>query len=430
MEDTPDSREQEARRELESEQVARAQAERAASRASFVVEATELLAASLDYETTLQQLADLAVATLADWCVVHIEDGASLRALAVAHADPRKGAIARELEQRFPRGESGAVSRVFQSGSPELVESIPNARLSAVATSPEHLALLKQLDLGSAMLVPLIARGHTLGVITFVTESSARHYDWDDLELVQQLARHAALAVDNARLYREARNAARARDEVIAIVSHDLRNPLNIVSMAAELLADPDLPEESRRDTVERLDRAVRRMGQLIRDLLDVTRLDSGAMPLERQRLEPATPMREAVQLMEPLAENKQIQLQSTAEEGLPELEADQARLVQIFSNLLGNAIKFTPAGGRIDVRAEPAEGGVRYSVRDTGPGIAREHQPHLFDRFYQAQRTGRQGAGLGLAIAKGLVEAHGGSIGFESELGSGTIFFFTIPAR
>ncbi|HEY8470149.1 MAG TPA: HAMP domain-containing sensor histidine kinase, partial [Longimicrobiales bacterium] len=233
---------------------------------------------------------------------------------------------------------------------------------------------------------------------------------------------------ENARLYAEARRATRVRDEMLAFVSHDLRDPLHTIELSAGLLeAITPLDEETARKQLEIVKRSVQRADRLIDDLLDVARLEAGTFSLECGPVASVEVAREALELHRGQAEKEGERLTAALPERLPDVWADRDRLLQVFSNLLGNAIKFTPRGGRIELGAEAADEHIRFWVRDTGPGIPPDQLPHVFDPFWQAKRR-RGGAGLGLAIARGIVEAHGGRIHAESELGMGTTIWFTIP--
>jgi PAS domain S-box-containing protein len=221
-----------------------------------------------------------------------------------------------------------------------------------------------------------------------------------------------------------------ARDDVLGIVAHDLRNPLSAITMAASMIDQPGL-EPAHRDVESRdiILRAAKRMNQLIQDLLDVALVEAGQLKIEPARLSAAELARDVVQMQTPLAEAAALQMQLEVGEDVGAVWADRKRLLQVFENLIGNAIKFTEPGGRIVVRATVEEQNVVFSVADSGPGIAPDSLKHVFDRFWQATtRERRLGAGLGLPITKGIVEAHGGRIWVESEIGRGTTFFFTIP--
>jgi signal transduction histidine kinase len=227
-----------------------------------------------------------------------------------------------------------------------------------------------------------------------------------------------------------AESAVRTRDEVVSIVSHDLRNPLSTVQMAAAYLLD-SLPTEVGRPTdrksLEAIKRASEGMARMIQDLLDIARIESGSLAVERAPFPVVPFMDDAATMLRPLAERQRQRLEATVADDVDTVCADRDRLLQILSNLVGNAVKFTPPGGTITMAAEAEDGAVRLRVSDTGTGIRPEHIPHLFDRFWQATRTDRRGLGLGLPIVKGLVEAHGSRIVVTSTVGEGTTFSFTI---
>jgi signal transduction histidine kinase len=241
----------------------------------------------------------------------------------------------------------------------------------------------------------------------------------------------SALAVDNARLYRDAREAVQARDDMMAVVSHDLGNPLSAIRIGTSLLLRvlPEESEHSGRQHVEAIRQSARQMENLVNDLLDVKRLETGSLPVAPAPLEAGGVVRDVVEVLHPIADSRTIRLETQCGPDLPPVMADYPRLVQVLSNLIGNALKFTGSGGVVVVRADAADGVVRFSVKDTGCGIAPEHLPHVFDRFWQVRRGDRAGLGLGLAIARGIVDAHGGQIWVESTVGVGCTFQFTIPS-
>jgi signal transduction histidine kinase len=277
------------------------------------------------------------------------------------------------------------------------------------------------------MVVPMPARGRILGTMSFIAGESKRRYGPSDLAMAASLARRCALAIDNARLYAEAQRAIRARDDVLAIVSHDLRNPLHAIVMASNLLQRPSSVERTRNHAAA-IERSARRAGRLIRDLLDLSTLESGRVTLDRACVDVASLLVDAAALIQPLAAARGISVE-VAHDAPAGTDAwcDRERIVQVFSNLLGNAVTFTPAGGRVALRAEVSGDEVRFAVSDTGPGVPAEHQAHIFDRYWKT-RESRQGAGLGLSIARNIVDAHGGRIWVESTPGSGATFVFTLP--
>ena len=249
-------------------------------------------------------------------------------------------------------------------------------------------------------------------------------------ELSKERARLARALAQEAEARAEAEAAIRVRDEVLAVVAHDLRNPLMGILANASLLLHAPASEEVRAKRLQTIKSTGERMGRLIGDLLDVAAIQAGRLALDPQRLEVAPLLMGACEIFQPQAAAKDLGLECSVAHDLPAVDADQARLLQVLGNLLGNAIRLTTRGGRIMLRAERAGNEIRFSISDTGPGIAEEELPHLFERFWQADRSRRGGAGLGLAIAKGIVEAHGGRIWAESTLGHGASFFFALPCR
>jgi signal transduction histidine kinase len=270
------------------------------------------------------------------------------------------------------------------------------------------------------------------GAINMVTAESERRYGDADLELATHVARRAALAIDNARLYEEAREATRLREQVLAVVSHDLRNPLGALQLAAQLLADrveTSGVETSARKQVQVILRSSKRMERLIADLLDVASLQAGRFAVEVGQEDVGSLVDEAVETMSARAREQSISLSGRVYGRRDvRVRADRARILQVFGNLIGNALKFCRPGDHVDVRAQPGEDVCIFSVQDDGPGIADEDLPHLFAPYWSAKRHARRGTGLGLYISRGIVEAHRGRIWVETTLGAGSTFFFSIP--
>jgi signal transduction histidine kinase len=399
----------------------------------FLIDAGQTLASSLDYEATLQAVAELSVPRIACFCMVEIlDENGGIRPVGMAHVDPAQLDSLRRLAEFAPDARPEAPLRLpFQLEEPLLFTPITDEWRRAAARDEDHLELLRQLAPTSLIVAPLVARGKMLGRLALASTRTDRAYGEDELSLVRELARIAAVAIDNARLYQRAQEAIRARDEVLRVVSHDLRNPIGAVSMGAEILLE-DAPQALRDGPFGGTLRAIRnsaeRADRMIEDLLDVSRIEAGRLSMEPypERLAPL--LEEAVESHRHLARERRIDLHYRASDALPSVLADRGRLLQIFGNLLGNALKFTPAGGTVELGAEWDGDELRCYVEDTGPGIPQEQLPHLFDRFWQARRADRRGLGLGLTIVQGLVEAHGGRIWVESEVGRGTRFSFTLP--
>jgi PAS domain S-box-containing protein len=396
----------------------------------FLAEAGSVLAASLDYERTLATVAHLVVRDFADWCIVEtVEQHEQLGRLKVVSGDPSKSELCAALEQvPIDRERPYLLRAVVDTKQPLLVEHVTSEHLESVSQGPEHLQALRAVSPTSIMALPLLRHGQLLGVLAFLS-SGSRHYGRGDLRLAEALADRAAVAIENARLYNASVEAAQIRDQVLGFVAHDLRNPLSAITMQASLLQRSGAePERRSRKPVETIQRAAARMSRLIQDILDVSRMEGGHLSVEQERVPTEQIVSDSVEAQKPLASSASIDLQLDLEMGVSDVWADRDRVLQVFENLIGNAVKFTRPGGRITAGAASHDGKVVFWVKDTGAGISAEEMPHVFDRFWQARKSRRAGAGLGLQIVKGIVEAHGGCICVESKVGVGTTFYFTLP--
>jgi PAS domain S-box-containing protein len=400
----------------------------------FLAEAGAVLGASLDYEQTLATVARLVVRDFADWCTIElVEQHEQAWRRKVVSRDPSKADICDRLE-RIPidRDRPYLTRTVFDTKRSLLIEHVTPEALESAAQGPEHQGVLRAVKPASLMALPLLARGQLLGVLAFISSAGSRRYGQSDLRLAEALAERAALAIENARLYDAAVRAAQARDQVLGFVAHDLRNPLGAITMAADVLhgdgRDGDGHEKRSRKPVEAIQRAAIRMNRLIQDILDVTRLEGGHLSVERARVPARQLVFDSAEAQAPLVASASLSFEQDVQPGVADVWADRERILQVFENLIGNAVKFTNAGGRITAGAASRDGEVLFWVEDTGVGIADEEMPHVFDRFWQARKARRGGAGLGLQIVKGIVEAHGGRIWVESEAGAGTTFYFTLP--
>ena len=413
------------------------------ARRAFLAEATTTLSDSLDYEQTVARVARLAVPRLADWCAVDlVVDGQPRpKRLAVAHVDPRKIELAKELDAKYPpplEAPTG-VPNVLRTGRAELYSDIPDEMLVAGCVDEEHLRIARELRLRSAMVVPLRVRDHVLGAMSFVFAESARKYTGDDLAVAEDLARRCATAIENARLYRserEARQAAdvanRAKDEFLAVVSHELRTPLNAIMGWSRMMARPDFDERRKQTAVETIGRNAVAMAELIEDLLDTSRVISGKLSLQVQRVDLTRVVAAAIDSVRPAAAGQGIELMSHFEDKAPMMTGDPTRLQQVVWNLLSNAIKFSSKGGTVDVHLTTVGASIHVAVKDQGQGIAPGFLPYVFEPFRQQDASTSRahgGLGLGLAISKQLVEMHGGRILAQSDgEGAGATFTVSLP--
>jgi signal transduction histidine kinase len=267
-----------------------------------------------------------------------------------------------------------------------------------------------------------------LGTISFFTDTG-RSLTSDDVQMAEDLSRRAATAIDNTRLYDQAQRAVRVRDDMLAIVTHDLRTPLSaIVTAAAMQKASASDDDQGRRvrQRAESIQRAADHMSRLIRDLTDIGQIDAGRFAIERTPQNPSAITREVVDTLQPSAEQRGCRLSADIIGTVPSIEADGDRIVQVLSNLVSNAVKV--GASEVTVRLEARPEDVLFTVSDTGPGIREEDLPHMFDRYWRAKTANYKGTGLGLPISKQIVDAHGGRIWIESEPGMGSTFFFTLP--
>ena len=411
---------------------ARADAERERERVAFLAHVSDVLTASLDFTESLRTIARLIVPRVATVCVVDIvDDSGEVRRVDVV-GGPSAGQDAADFLRgvTLSRHRPYLTMRAIESGQSELIPRVTEEHLQAAAQDERHFAALRSLGLASLVCVPLVARGNMLGAIALGRDESSEPFTDTDRQFCEDIARRAALSIDNARLYQRAQDAIRQRDVVLGIVSHDLRDPLSAIRMCVT-----GLEHGMQHDSAERAEllSAIRNSVDwaqgLIADLLDIASIESGKLSFEPRPIDPVIVIARAAHLFDPAAREKSVSLTATSPDELPAVMADERRTLQVLSNLVSNALKHTKPGGQIRVTAQPLEGEVVFAVEDDGPGIPDDEVPKLFDRFWHARRgTEQAGTGLGLAIAKGIVEAHGGSIWVETAVGSGSRFKFSLP--
>jgi PAS domain S-box-containing protein len=398
----------------------------------FLSQVGHELTLSLDLSDTIDRVARLTIPVLADACAIDvIDDDGSLATDTVAATDDEDAATLRELRIRRRSGTGSLLVEQLmrQRAEPLVLCPFSLDALRAYGLVPEVLHVILAERVSSLMVFPLSLRSPGTAFMSFFMTHSRREHDASYLALATALAGRVGHAIDNAQLYRKSQEAVAVRDEVVAIVSHDLRNPLSVVKMCASTLKEEPLPEAA---TIVELASTIHQsaewMNTIIQDLLDVARLESGKLVMRAQPVSPAVMISDTVTFHQQLAQERGLSLVADVVENLPDVLVDAPRLSQVFANLIGNALKFTEANGVITVRAREQEGRVVISVADTGRGISAEDLPRLFDRFWQAQRGDlKRGTGLGLAIAKGIVEAHGGRIWVESSENSGATFSFSL---
>lgn len=419
---------------LAGEREARERAETMERRTRFLAEGSALLDRSLDYLATLNNLARLAVPFLADYCLIDEFENDGLSRVAIAHVDPeREKLLHQDLRQPLSGDpEKHPVIKVMLTGESVLVEEVNDDVRAEIAHDSEHFRKLKEIGLHSFIVVPIEIHGEILGTITFAYAESMRRYTAADLETAEELARRAASAVNAARLYRESRRAVQARERLLAIVSHDLRNSLATVLLNSSAILESKLAETLERhvrDQIQWIAKSAEQMNRLISDLLDVSAIELGRFSLDPSRQPVSRLAQEAVQMYRPLAHEKGLEFETHVEAHLPDVLVDPGRVQQVVGNLVTNAVKYSQRDTTIRFSVERfGANEVCFSVADQGSGIEPEHLMSIFDRYWHGRRGGRGGAGLGLGIAKAIVEGHGGRIWVDSRPGEGSTFYFTVP--
>jgi signal transduction histidine kinase/ActR/RegA family two-component response regulator len=401
----------------------------------FLAEATATLIEVSDLDRTLERIAQAAVPQFSDWSEAIVrESGGLVRRLATSHPDPAKTALAQELQRRYPLRDDKGAGLVLRTGEPLLLPRVDAEAFARIAQDADHLRLATSLGIRSYMAVPMRCDGEVLGVLTFATTESEREYGEFDLHVARELGRRAAIALRNAELLRSLKEADKRKDEFLAVLAHELRNPLAPIRNAIEIMRSGGAATPQLQWTFDVVERQVRQMTRLVDDLLDVARISSGKLDLRKERVEIANPMRMAVEACRPIIERSghEITVRVPAEPIV--VEADVGRLAQVFSNLLNNAAKFTPPGGHLWVTAEARGEYAVVKVRDNGMGISPDLLPKVFDMYTQldAPRDRSQaGLGIGLTLVKRLVELHGGAVEAHSEGPmKGTTFSVRLPLR
>ncbi len=411
---------------------------RSEARLRFLADASAILGESVDYRQALQRVADIAVPRLADWCAVDVlEWMGGVTPVAIAHTDSDGLALVSEIWERWPPDPSshGSVYEVLRTRGPILVPELSPEQLDAAAQDADHLALLRQLDLRSVVVVPLEARGEVLGALTLAQGASGRRMDEADLEVALELGRRAGAAIDVARLVWEAQENARLREEFIAVASHDMRTPLAAVRGYAQLaLRELDreaaVDPESLRRWLRDIDASVDRLAHLVSELLDATLVRADQpVPLNLAPTTLGSILREVVERHGELTDGHRFVVRIPEDE--PEGLWDRPRLVRVVDNLVGNAIKFSPDGGEVRLESGELDGRAFLAVSDAGIGIPASDRQRIFNPMYRGGNAGQViGTGLGLSGSRRLVELMGGTIEVASQLGKGSTFTVWLPLR
>ncbi|MBN9522720.1 PAS domain S-box protein [bacterium] len=400
----------------------------------FLADAGALLAELVDYESTLRRIANLAVTGFADWCVVDILEADGVRRrLAVSHAEPDDVTSARAADAAIPPGAvEGGVPHVLRTGEPEVVPDLDALDPATAPQGAERIARLHAWGVRSYLCIPLVSRGRVIGGMTFLGQSTRRRFGPDELRVAQDLAARVAAAIENAQLYRDLQEQHRRKDEFLATLAHELRNPLAPVRNGLQILRMILPTDERAGRALEMMDRQLGHMVHLVDDLMDVARVSSGKVVLRLERVELRTVVEAAVEATHQAAEAGGHELVVELPDEPLAFHADRTRLVQVLSNLISNAAKYTPHGGRVAVTAARGGGHAVVRVVDTGVGIAPDMLPKVFEMFAQVGTSlerSQGGLGIGLTLVKRLVEMHGGAVSAESPgPGKGSTFTVRLP--
>ncbi|HJQ09449.1 MAG TPA: CHASE3 domain-containing protein [Gemmatimonadaceae bacterium] len=401
--------------------------------AKLLSDASRVLSSTLDYETTLDTVARLAVDAMADWCAIDlVEADGKIRQAIVAHRDEDKVKWAKELRKLYPPdyNESTGVGQVIRSGRPEMYPEISDAMLVASARDEAHKSILRELQITSALIVPMIARGRTLGALTLVSSDSNRRFTDADQALAIELATRAAIAIDNAQLYRAALTASDAKSAFLASMSHELRTPLNAIIGYESLLQDglSGPVTDAQVAQLQRIRSSADHLLALIDEVLTFSRVDVGKELIHHEDVHLQPIVSEAVNMITPVATARGLKVRDESVD--TPMRTDSFKLRQILLNLLSNAVKFSDRGD-IVVRSRVNHDAVEVSISDDGIGISEQNLERVFDPFWQVeQRSTRRagGTGLGLSVSRSLARLLGGDIVVKSEMGKGSTFTAIIP--
>jgi PAS domain S-box-containing protein len=399
----------------------------------FLAEASKILSSSLNYETTLQNVAKLAVQQIADWCLIGILNKDNIyEQIAVSHKDPNKVKWAMAVGKEYPpnMNTNSGIAKILQTGKAELYPMITDEMIQMTARDKKHLKLLKQLGMTSVMMVPLHAQQKPVGVITFITSETKRRFTNDDVAFAKELAHRASIAIDNAMLYKNAQDAITLRDDFISVASHELKTPVTSVKIFTQVMQKYARMngDEKAVQNLDKMDKQINKLTDLIYNLLDISKIQTGRLEYAMRDFSIDNMLEEVTETMQHMSSKHQLELKGKAD---CMVHGDGDRISQVVSNLISNAIKYSPTADKVNIKVSADKKEVHVAVEDFGIGMSKEHFKKVFDRFYRVSGTTDKtfpGLGIGLYISHEIINRHSGKLWVESKAGKGSTFHFTLP--
>lgn len=400
---------------------------------AFLAEASKILSSSLDYETTLHNVASLAVSQISDWCIIGIIDkNAGYQQITMQHKDPKKVKWAEAVGKEYPPAlnANSGIAKVLRTKKPEFHPYISDDMLVAVAKDERHLKLIKQLGMTSVMIVPLLLHNESIGALTFISSETKRRFTKADLSLAEELAQRAAIAIENARLYKNSQDAITVRDDFISVASHELKTPVTSVKIFTQVLlknAEKNNDDKSIKSLVK-VNKQIDKLTALIYNLLDISKIQSGHLEYSMKQFSFDEMISESIEVLQHMSDKHTIILEGKSNSLM---YGDEDRLIQVISNLITNAIKYSPLADKVVVHVSVSKKRITVAIQDFGIGMDKEHLQKVFERFYRVSGTTDStfpGLGIGLYISKEIVLRHGGKLWVESSVGKGSTFYLELP--
>jgi PAS domain S-box-containing protein len=401
----------------------------------YLSEASKTLASSLNYHDTLKAVAALGVPEICDWCAVDVlEDNGTINRLAVAHIDPKKVKWAWDLYKKDPprMDKPSGVTQVLTTGESVFIPVVTDEMLVANAKNPEELALLRKINFASVMIIPLVVEGKSFGALTFVSTESKRHFSQADLSVAEEVANRAALAIHNARLFTDSQNAIAIRDEFISVASHELKTPVTSLKMYTQIVLR-QLEKQNDQiltNPVSKMNAQIDKLTMLINDLLNISKIQLGKLEFNEESFDLQTVLEDTIESVQPSTQTHTISLKGNIKK---QVWGDKDRINQVITNLLTNAIKYSPQADKVQVIISEQKDKALVTVKDFGIGIEPEQQKKIFNRFYRVSGLEEKtfpGLGIGLYISSEIIRRHGGKISVSSVKGKGSEFSFTLPYK